>query len=186
MAQRESFDEVIAAAAAGADWAIAVLYDDLQPSLLAYLRSHERAEAEDLAAEVWQGIGEGLSRFEGDESGFRAWAFTIARHRLIDWRRRRSRRPGAVAGDEHLESVAGVEDPASMAMAWVASEAAVRRIREVLPLDQAEVIILRVLGDLDADQVGRILGKRPGTIRVLQHRALRRLAETFSREGVTP
>src|SRR3954463_3446582 len=167
MALGEGFDEVIAAARTGAEWAIAVLYDELQPPLLAYLRSHERAEAEDLAAEVWQGVGEGLSRFEGEEAGFRAWVFTIARHRLIDWRRRRSRRPEVVAGDERLESVAGVEDPASVAVASVASEAAIRRIRQVLPPDQAEVIILRVLGDLDTDQVGRILGKRPGTIRVL-------------------
>jgi len=182
----EAFDEVIAAARAGAEWAIAALYDELQPPLLAYLRSQERGEAEDLAAEVWQGIGEGLSRFEGDEASFRAWAFTIARHRLIDWRRRRARRPEVVAGDDRLESISGVEDAASTAIASVASEEAIRRIREILPPDQAEVIMLRVLGDLDADQVGRILGKRPGTIRVLQHRALRRLAEAFSREDVTP
>ena len=182
----EPFDEIIAAARTGAEWAIAVLYRELQPSLLAYLRSQERAEAEDLAAEVWQGVGEGLSRFEGDEASFRAWVFTIARHRLIDWRRRQKRRPRATAGDEPLARLAGREDPAAAAMASLASEQAIRRITELLPPDQAEVVILRVLGDLDADQVGRILGKRAGTVRVLQHRALRRLAEIFSREGVTP
>jgi len=185
MALGEAFDEVIAAAGTGAEWAIAALYDELQPPLLAYLRSQDPGEAEDLASEVWQGIGEGLSRFEGNEASFRAWVFTIARHRVIDWRRRRSRRPAVAAGEERLVSVAGAEDPASAAVAAVASEEAIRRIRQVLPPDQAEIIVLRVLGDLDADQVGRILGKRPGTIRVLQHRALRRLAEAFSQEGVT-
>ncbi len=154
--------------------------------MLAYLRSQEQAEAEDLASEVWQGVGEGLSRFEGDETSFRAWVFTIARHRLIDWRRRQKRRPAAAAGEESLAYIAGTDDPASAAMASVASEQAIRRINELLPANQAEVIILRVLADLDADQVGRILGKRAGTVRVLQHRALRRLAEAFSREGVTP
>lgn len=185
MALAEGFDEVIAAARTGAEWAIAVLYDELQPSLVAYLRSQEPGEAEDLASEVWQGIGEGLSRFEGDEAGFRAWVFTIARHRLIDWRRRRTRRPEVMAGDERLVALAGADDPASAAVASVVSDEAIRRIRQILPQDQAEVIVLRVLADLDADQVGRILGKRPGTVRVLQHRALRRLAEAFSHEGVT-
>jgi RNA polymerase sigma-70 factor (ECF subfamily) len=182
----EAFDEVVAAARMGAEWAITVLYRELQPPLLAYLRSQERAEAEDLASEVWQGVGEGLSRFEGDEASFRAWVFTIARHRVIDWRRRRNRRPAAVAGEERLAFLAGTEDTASAAIASVASEEAIRRITELLPADQAEVVILRVLGDLDADQVGHILGKRAGTVRVLQHRALRRLAEVFSQEGVTP
>src|SRR5436305_7690610 len=129
MALGEAFEEIIAAARTGAEWAIAALYDELQPPLLAYLRTREPGEAEDLASEVWQGIGEGLSGFEGDEASFRAWAFTIARHRLIDWHRRRSRRPHVVAGEEGLVSVASAEDPASSAVASVAGEAAIRRIR---------------------------------------------------------
>jgi len=91
-----------------------------------------------------------------------------------------------VAGEDSLATMAGADDPASTAVGAIASEDAIRRIYDLLPPDQAEVVVLRVLADLDAEQVGRILGKRPGTIRVLQHRALRRLAEAFSDEGVTP
>ena len=54
-----------------------------------------------------------------------------------------------------------------------------------LPPDQAEVVLLRVLGGFDAAEVGAILRKRPGTVRVLQHRALAQLARTLSREAVT-
>jgi RNA polymerase sigma-70 factor (ECF subfamily) len=50
-----------------------------------------------------------------------------------------------------------------------------------LPPDQAEVILLRVLAGLDVTQVASILGKRPGAVRVLQHRGLRRLAERLGR-----
>jgi RNA polymerase sigma-70 factor, ECF subfamily len=46
-----------------------------------------------------------------------------------------------------------------------------------LPHDQAEVVLLRVLAGLGVEQVARILGKRPGAVRVLAHRGLRRLAE---------
>jgi RNA polymerase sigma-70 factor (ECF subfamily) len=45
---------------------------------------------------------------------------------------------------------------------------------------------LRVVAGLDVDQVAEILGKRPGTVRVLQHKALRRLAGKFSVEALTP
>ena len=43
--------------------------------------------------------------------------------------------------------------------------------------DQAEVLLLRILAGLDVQRVAEIVGKRPGTVRVLQHRGLRRLAE---------
>jgi RNA polymerase sigma-70 factor (ECF subfamily) len=36
--------------------------------------------------------------------------------------------------------------------------------------------MLRVVGGLPVEEVARVVGKRPGTVRVLQHRALRRLA----------
>jgi len=42
------------------------------------------------------------------------------------------------------------------------------------------------LGDLSVDQVAEIMSKRPGTIRVMQHRALRHLADVLRREAVTP
>jgi RNA polymerase sigma-70 factor (ECF subfamily) len=45
---------------------------------------------------------------------------------------------------------------------------------------------LRVIAGLDAEHVGRIMGKRPGTVRVLQHRGLRRLAELLEAQGVRP
>jgi RNA polymerase sigma-70 factor (ECF subfamily) len=46
--------------------------------------------------------------------------------------------------------------------------------------DQAEVVLLRVLGGLPVAEVAKIVEKKPGTVRVLQHRALRRLASETS------
>ncbi|MFL6102209.1 MAG: sigma factor-like helix-turn-helix DNA-binding protein [Actinomycetes bacterium] len=48
--------------------------------------------------------------------------------------------------------------------------------------DQQEVLALRVLGGLSATQVGEVLGKSEGAVRVAQHRALRSLREAM---GVT-
>jgi RNA polymerase sigma-70 factor (ECF subfamily) len=46
-------------------------------------------------------------------------------------------------------------------------------------------VILRVIGELGVDEVAAIMGKRRGTVRVLQHRALRRLAQVLESQGVT-
>jgi RNA polymerase sigma-70 factor (ECF subfamily) len=79
-----------------------------------------------------------------------------------------------------------VDDPEAAGVAAVSAQAAAAAISAALTPDQADVILLRLLAGLDVDQVARILGKRPGTVRVLQHKALRRLAGTFSIEALTP
>lgn len=55
-----------------------------------------------------------------------------------------------------------------------------------LPADPAEVIALRVIAGLDVAHVARVTGKRPGTVRVLAHRGVRRLAAELSRETTEP
>jgi RNA polymerase sigma-70 factor (ECF subfamily) len=69
------------------------------------------------------------------------------------------------------------DDPAAEVIAAAAGDEAVRRIVKLLPKDQAEIVLLRVVAGLPVDEVAAITGRRPGTVRVLQHRALRRLAE---------
>jgi len=85
---------------------------------------------------------------------------------------------------ERLVERGGIGDVEEEAMAGLTTEAAIARIA-TLPPDQAEVVLLRILGGLSVREVAAITGKRPGTVRVLQHRALRRLAREVRREAVT-
>jgi RNA polymerase sigma-70 factor (ECF subfamily) len=173
----EGFDDVMAAAQAGADWAVAVLYRSLQPRLLRFLRVQAPAQdAEDIAAQTWLEIAKALPRFSGDEDGFGALVFTVARRRLADHRRAARRRPVEFIGDDSLASVADGSVAEDQALAHMEGEEAARRLAELLPSDQADVVLLRVVAGLSVDQVAELVGRRPGTVRVLQHRALRRLA----------
>jgi RNA polymerase sigma-70 factor (ECF subfamily) len=164
---------------------VTALYRNLHPSLLAYLRALEPADAEDLASDVWLGIGRNLARFEGDESAFKGWAFTIARRRVVDYRRRRGRRQTEPVPAETLLAIVGTDDPETAVLDALAADDVRRLIADLLPPDQADAILLRVVGGLDAGQIAAVLGKRPGAVRVLQHRALRTLAKEFSSRGVT-
>ena len=185
-----TFDDLLRAARTGSEDAIGALWRDLQPRLLRYLRSLAPDIADDLASETWLQAARDLHRFEGGETEFRAWLFTIARNRLIDWRRRVARRPELVVAqiEEQRDDGRRDDDTASLVLDHLGTEAALRLVG-ALPPDQAEVILLRVVGGLDAARVAAIMGKRPGTVRVLQHRALRRLAtalaETERHAGVT-
>jgi RNA polymerase sigma-70 factor, ECF subfamily len=180
----ERFATTVAAAQAGAEGALAELYRDLHPRILRYARALEPAEAEDLASDIWLDVARGLGRFKGDDRAFRAWAFTIARRRLVDLRRQRARRPAVPIPVERLAERGGIGDVEEEAMAGLATDAAIARIATLQP-DQAEVVLLRILGGLSVREVAAITGKRPGTVRVLQHRALRRLAREIRREAVT-
>jgi RNA polymerase sigma-70 factor, ECF subfamily len=76
------------------------------------------------------------------------------------------------------------DDPAACALEAISTQAAITLIAS-LPVEQAEVILLRVVAGLEVARVAELVGKPPGTVRVLAHRGLRRLAERLdARVGV--
>lgn len=160
---------------------MAELYRAHQPALLRYLRARAqgraRGEVDDLAQQAWIDALRNLRRFKGDDAAWRPWLFTIAQRRLVDLLRRQGRRPEHPLDDAEPPSPG---DAAGDVEAAMAGEHAARRITELLPPDQAEVVLLRVVAGFDVDEVARIVRKRPGNVRVLQHRGLRRLAELLA------
>jgi RNA polymerase sigma-70 factor (ECF subfamily) len=175
-----AFGGILTAARLGEEWAVAALWRDVHPRLLRYLRVAAGAEAaEDLASEIWLEVAGGLGRFDGDRTSFLRFVFTICRRRVIDAGRRAGRRRTELMSPDALAAAgpAAVDD----ADAGLALDAALARLT-ALPREQAEVILLRVVVGLDADTVGDVLGKRPGTVRVLQHRGLERLAKAVGEE----
>jgi RNA polymerase sigma-70 factor (ECF subfamily) len=184
-----SFPALLAAAQAGDEQAFAVLWRDLQPAVLRYLRVAAPAAAEDLAADTWVSVIRGFARFRGDEQEFRTWVFTVARHRAIDWHRQAARRPAGSLPVALLAERPAPDDPAAAVLEAQSTRAALALLAE-LPAEQAEVVALRVLGGLGVAEVARIVGKRPGAVRVLTHRGLRRLGKRLEaaglERGVTP
>jgi RNA polymerase sigma-70 factor, ECF subfamily len=183
-AREADFQSALRAAQAGEEWALARLYRDVHPRLLRYLRARGATDPDDLAADVWLEAATKLSRFHGDEIDLRRWFFTIARRRFVDGKRREARRRTEPAAAETLAGLAAPDDPETAAIGAVTLEVALRRVA-ALPPDQADVVLLRILGDLSVEDVAELLGKRPATVRVLQHRALARLARELSQLLVT-
>jgi RNA polymerase sigma factor (sigma-70 family) len=187
----DQFQGILTAAQDGGEWAVAILYRWLHPAVVGYLRARAGDEADDLASETWIAVARGLAGFSGDESAFRSWVFTIAHRRLIDHHRATARRPRtrtlhAMDGDQREGAIElpAADDPAAEVLEAVAGDEAVGRIMALLPREQAEIVLLRVVGGLSVEDVAGITGRRPGTVRVLQHRALRRLAERLEQPPV--
>lgn len=174
-----TFPDVLAAAKVGDARAAEVLFRDLQPRLLRFLRSTEPRAADDLAGDVWLGMARGLTAFDGDLAGFRAWVFTIARRRLADHRRTATRR-GTDPVDHHvfhhLPASGGDADTAATVLARLGAQDALDLVNARLPHDQAEVLTLRIVADLDVAHVAEVMGRSANWVRVTQHRALQTLA----------
>ena len=181
MTPRESFEAVLAAAREGREWAWVQIYRDLAPPLLGYLRARGSEEPEDLLGELFLQMVRDLAGFEGGERQFRAWAFAVAHHRLIDDRRYRGRRPVDPDPLDALDEVPMAPNPTPGGIVDPRIRTALRR----LPEPQRNVILLRVLGDLAVDQVAQVVGKTPGAVKALQRRALASLQRQISKSSVT-
>lgn len=173
----ERFPEVLAAAAGGAEWAWAEVYRDLAPGLLRFLTGQGAADPEDCLGEVFVQLVRQLGGFHGDEPAFRTWAFTIARSRLIDAWRKDQRRPAKAGEDVSVAAdrlaPAPPQEPATL------QRAAVEEILSTLSPDQRAVLMLRYVHQFSSEETAAIIGKPEGTVRVLQHRALRTLRRTL-------
>jgi RNA polymerase sigma factor (sigma-70 family) len=171
----QDFASTLTAARRGDQRALTDLYQAFQPRILRYLLAQEPKDGEDLASDVWLDIAAGLNRFEGTESDLLCWIFTIARRRLIDYRRTRARRrtdPVSVEDlalrSEEFDPIRSLEDGEALSCLGM------------LPREWAEIVLLRVVGELDSAEVAAVTGRKAGTVRVIQKRALERLAELLS------
>ena len=183
----DALTEAIHAARGGDEDAFVVVWKTLHPPLLRYLRVRGDDGPEDLASETWMHVMKGLDTFVGDAREFRAWLFTIARHRAVDAGRARTRRPSVPVADvtelhpEQRNTAPSAEDTA------LDNDATERALRLVatLPAAQAEMVMLRVVAGLDVADVAEMLEKKPGTVRVTVHRALQTLARDQRTQTMT-
>ncbi|MFE9566550.1 RNA polymerase sigma factor [Streptomyces sp. NPDC006487] len=172
----------VLAAQQGDEAAFQALFRAVQPVLLRYLTVLVGEDAEDVASEAWLQISRDLGSFTGDFDGFRGWVSTIGRNRAMDLLRRRRRRPAVSVPVEYLHDRAATEDTEGAALTTMGTGAALALI-SLLPRDQAEAVLLRVVMDLDAAGAARVLGKRAGAVRMASHRGLRKLAKLLEQQA---
>lgn len=178
-------EDALAAARTGDEAGLTALYRALHPGLLRFLRHRLPDAADDVASETWLAAAAGLAGFSGGVPELRSWLFGIARHKIADHLRRQGRRPETVPLECGVDPAAA-DDPAGLVAAAVDGDRAVAALVAELPEDQAEVVLLRVVAGLTAEQVAAATGRSTGAVRVLQHRALRRLARSRRLAGLRP
>lgn len=131
-----------------------------------------RDEAADALSETFLRALKGCHGLRGGPEQVPGWLFRIAHNVALD-RRRAPRRRDSPSDQEDLPDVAAGPEGTAILRDEVAQVRAA--LAELDPQDR-DVLVLRVCGRLSSAEVGRILGKRPGAVRMRQHRALQTLA----------
>lgn len=154
----------------------AQVYRDLAPAVLGYLRGQGAPDPEGLLGEVFLQVARDLHGVRGDDTDVRRWVFAVARHRLIDERRRRAVRPRVVRLQRHVEppSHDRPEPPFDRELVG-----ALQRLTR----SQREVVVLRFVADLSLATVADLTGRRVSAVKALQQRGLARLRRHLDESG---
>ena len=168
--------DLAAVVAAQADRAaFAVLYRRYLNHVYAYafyqLRDHH--DAEDATERIFLAALRALPGFHDTGATFRAWLFRIAHNTIANAHRSRSRRRVDPL-PEAWDRAAPDADPAGLVSRADELRAVLRAV-DALPDDRRQVVLLRFVDGLSSREIGDVLGRSPGAVRVLLHRALRDL-----------
>lgn len=167
--------------------AIESLLEQVRPMVVRYCRarlgriSGHYHIADDVAQEVCIAVLSALPRYQDMGRPFASFVFGIAAHKVADAVRSATR--SAVPTGDLPDGPDERPGPEEMAVAYIEAQRA-RDLLARLPGHLRELLVLRVVTGLSAEETGSVLGMSAGAVRVAQHRALARLRAIAVQESM--
>jgi len=161
--------------------ALAALYDEYYDKIARYIfvRIGDRAEAEDLAGEVFLRALQSLDSYRERGIPMRAWLFRIAHNLVVDYFRQAAKRKTVPIDTVQVVSE---QDPGSIAEINMELKRVAEALGQLTPA-QRQVIELRFFGGLTSEEAGLILNKSSGAVREMQSAAIGQLRKLLCEES---
>jgi len=144
-----------------------------------YYRTSNIEDARDLTQEVFIKAWQALPRYKRGKTPFLGWLFTISHNRVIDYYRTKK-------DYAYLDNKIIMEDckesPEKLIEAQF-DQQEVRRAILQLPADQQQVILMSFIEGFEYSEIAAALNKTEGNIRVIVHRALKKMRKILGRAG---
>ena len=181
-------DELVALAMTGDRTAVGRVLATIRPLVVRYCRARlgpgdpSAVSAEDVAQEVCVAVLSALPTYRFRDRPFVAFVYTVAARKMIDAHRAATRNRSEPVADvpDSMEVGDGPEQRALR----VELSGEMARLLDQLPDKQREILVLRVVVGLSAEETAEAVGSTPGAVRVAQHRALARLRKSMPEEEV--
>ncbi len=181
---RVNLDAVAAAASAGDAAATDELLGFLRPIMVRYCRSklgrvRPISSADDVAQEVCLAVYRALPTYRHLGRPFLSFVFGVAAHKVADVHRAAAR-DRSLPTAETPDTLTVEENPEQIALRRELVEQTGDLLRTLLPR-QRDILIMRVVLGMSAQETAEAVGTTPDAVRVAQHRALNRLRRTLAR-----
>ena len=181
-------EDVVSRAMAGDRGAVEDVITTIRPLVVRYCRARlgrfdrSSVSADDVAQEVCLAVLTALPGYRVQGRPFLAFVYGIASHKVIDAHRAATRNRADPMSDvpDRVESADGPEQHTLR----VELSEEMGRLLEKLPEKQREILVLRIVVGLTAEETAEAVGSTAGAVRVAQHRALTRLRKSMPEEEV--
>lgn len=173
-------------AAAGDRQAAERLLATIHPAIVRYCRARigrnagTFSSADDAAQEACLGIYKSLPGYQPLGHSFKAFAYRIAANKVVD-HYRRCRSDKETSFDTPPEDADPTANPESRFLGRESGEY-VKRLLSHVSEREREIVVLRCVVGLSAEETAQAVGSTPGAVRVAQHRALAKLRALLERQ----
>ncbi len=155
------------------------LVAEFGPRIRGFARARGAPDPDDVMQDVFGAVAQRIGSFEGNESSFQSWLFSIAYRQIANRHRRSNRETLLDPKDVPAPAVAGPEDDVIRAEGASVALQALHVLNDI----ERDVVLMRVVAELSTDEVAAAVSKTPGNVRVIQTRALAKVRTELERVG---
>lgn len=169
--------ELIQLAKKGDEAAFGQLYDLYAQKLFAFIitKTRHRHTSEDILQDVFVKAWRALPSFDIEKGSFSAWMYRIATNCMNDYFRSLQRRPVNLPLEEHASLVADQKPTFAEEYDVEIEGDQVKQALDELPDEYKQVLLLRFKQGLSAKEIAEVINKTSMAVRLIQHRALKKL-----------
>ncbi len=167
-------ESLIQKAGKGDGNAFGTLYDAYMPRIyrFVFLKTGRKQDAEDITHQVFLSAWQNIGKYESKGFPFSSWLYRIASNAVIDhYRTKREHRNIETVPEEIIAETPDLEGRIDTAFELELVKTALSQLEE----DQQNILLMKFVDELSNKEIAEALGKNEGTVRVIQHRALKQL-----------